>query len=337
MYDCSGILKHFLKINKSSEVYTKSLNTAGGQEYLEKAKIFLIRADGSSYVMKFFPNSLTKLKKIETSLMFQHHLYSKNIPVSKIFYTNMGELFHQGKNGEVYTLQSFVPSDSSPVSIRTITAVAEQIGNLHKISSKFFEHFHFTEQEYPKPLLGLLTNALGELSSKQDLSSRNINCLSNFFSNCISKVNSIWFHSDYLSHFFHYIHGDFNNNNILILNQQVSGIIDFDNARLGDPLDDIIRFLLHISIFRFQKKVYVLEDIDPDLIQTFLLSYLKVTKLPFLTEDRVWKLTYTISIELTVLMMLRGYIIEYASSNQYFNHFEKISSLFAKEVSACIH
>lgn len=211
----------------------------------------------NKYVLKIFYENDKSYKK-DISLF---NIIKNNIPVQDISKMD----FDKCINNKQYMIYRYIDGNSisqylnqgKKLTKELVKAVASVLGKVHNI--KFEKRGYLDEN----------LNVIGEIESIENLFNKyiNDNVKSRLGNENINKIKSIIYKYEeelsYIEKDSRLIHGDFQGTNIIINNEMVSGIIDWEFCMSGSPLMDIGQF------FRYE------EYFDNELIIAFENEYKK--------------------------------------------------------------
>jgi len=307
----------------NDDLYIKYNNN---KKYHSVSQVIRIKDLEGTYILKELPSYCSNLDYVNKILEFQRIIVSKNIPIPPFFKTVKGKnyvlLNKEGRNF-LYTLQEFIPGTKWMAQKEQIEKSAILLASFHQISKELYSESERIDLPYKNIFDDIenLTNiAFTELSHrlKKPFKKEEENSLIDFFKNCgdnIIDIKNKLILNDYRSIII-YVHGDFNPSNLIFNCSDISAVIDFDNCGIDNPINDIIRFILHICYFNFDNNTIP----DFEVAGFFLRSYFQHGFLKIQNIIEFFPLVLrAIAIELSIIYILRGYFTSYQACHQFFD------------------
>ena len=264
-------------------------------------KVFI--QDG--YLLKEMPDYI---KSIESLTDLHNHLSSLGLPVPKLIRNKDGKLF-TAMNNKFYTLQARIEGHQ-------YTGTEIEIKNLGKCLSYFhnktknIKNNKIQENIFYK-VLKFIDNLLPELKNRAILNKTQEQSIVRYMKITRKQVIALK-NSAYRKGYkkiSQVVHGDFHPLNVILAkDRSVKSLIDLDNLSINNPLDDVVRCLLHIAYFQFKEHSTNFKEIpnnfDEYKAQLFLQDYLQNMQ-DTCYLDYFYEVLKTITIELSTLGILR--------------------------------
>ena len=312
------------------------------------------------HILKEIPPYCSDTNFLQASFCLRDCLRENGIPVPVLISTKQNKRYitKKGYSGKekVYLLEEFMDGKSWSKKQETIESMAFMLGNLHRSSASAFEEISEKTQIYQRELLDLPRKNIFELAtiitgvaieeivgSEKALSTSELESLENFIHECQTRLERIEISA--LQKGYNLIsipiHGDYNPTNILFdQKNQVSGVIDFDNCCITNPIHDVGTALLHISYFSFEKEVLpkcegLQHENNLRNAKIFLDSYFQSAPvkpeqvLPYIEE-----VAEAVAIQLSTLYLIKGIYTKFSHANELFQHVESARSLIKQAFEA---
>ena len=209
---------------------------------------FLIETENGKFVLKFFrPNSRVQ-EEIDFFFFLLSYLLNFGFPVYKTIPSKSGNLAFEVEILErtmKVAIFGFLPGEHK---------VYTEIKRVHlQEVGRVLRNLHETLKGFPKEKL--LKVKSSQENFRQALKRTHAQLTRNFSENyfCLSEEKINFFEQTWKDDYknllalspkletkeFQLIHGDFTTGNVVFTNDKISGILDFDNARMGLVLEDL--------------------------------------------------------------------------------------------------
>ncbi len=267
------------------------------------------------FFLKKHPVSVFEEKLFQEQFLYQTILKEKGLPTKDYIYFNFIPYLKIKENGltHFFSVQKYedklIPWRSTPDQIVQMAKILQKLHTFSYEIDTYSQLPHFKNKDLFKDIQCLLSNSYIELKEKYPNYSES---LWSFWKEFLNWASSLINLEKRKTFDFGYpllsipIHGDFHHNNLLFDHQGVFALIDFDNSCLGDPLEDVIRAILHMFVFDFKNPLNFLSgDFNSKTVELFLLHY-SFNEPMFLKLDLIKSLTKIISVQLITLYFLRG-------------------------------
>lgn len=260
-----------LEIEKKYNIKIKGIEELQGG-WLNKK--YVIEVNDKYYVLKEF--SLSKfpngyLKILRETLHLQNLLAQEGLLVPGVLENSDKDVLTNISNGEYYFIQEFIDGQAkieSELSLNEIESIGENLAKLHlaleKIDKKNFNNdfMHYKN-------INDLNNELFQRKQQIDCHTPKeyIDCvaLHNDIIRNIDKTKILEKQSVQL------IHGDYTPDNILLLNDRVNGVVDFELTRINTRLQDFGRIMLSVAFKN--------SDFDVLKVKSLMTGYKKIIKI----------------------------------------------------------
>ena len=283
--------KLVLEIEEKYNIKIKSIKVLQGG-WLNKK--YIIEVDDKYYVLKEF--SLNKfpngyLKTLKETLYIQNSLKKNKLLVPSVLENSNNDLLTNLSNGEYYFIQEFIKGHSKnadELSLNEIESIGENLAKLHllmqNIDRKKFDNdfMHYKNINDLKIELQQKKNQINNATPEK-------------------YINCIILHSDIIKNIeetkmlekqtIQLIHGDYTPDNILLLNDRVNGIVDFELVRINTRLQDFGRIMLSVA---FKNDNFDLQKVKA--LMTGYNKYIKIDdeeindslKVVWINESNIW-------------------------------------------------
>lgn len=308
-----------------------------------------------NYILKQIPPYCANIQFLDAALLFRETLREMGIPIPKFIKTSDNkkyalEKLESGKD-RIYILENFIDGISWKKKKEQVENMASMLAKIHKISHDiFFSKKQTTEISYDKKLelpkknvfdiaSHMLKISKEVLSTNSTWNSDKKNFLNSFINKChvhLQKIKKSAMKKGYNTIMIP-IHGDYNPTNILFDKENnIIGIIDFDDCCIDNPIHDIATALLCICYFPFEKKGKLFLDkyqyeLSIRNAKLFFSHYFKNSHLnsekiiPYIDEA-----FEAIAIQCLALYLIKGIYTEFSQVEDFFQHITLSKNLIKK-------
>jgi hypothetical protein len=294
-----------------------------GQLFNTVSNVIKITTLSGTYVLKKYASYCNNKKKLEKMVQFQLNLKKNGLQIPQYIKSEDGSMIVSMKEKNqlsLFSLQCFSKGYPWKLGEPHLKQAANLLFTYHQLSLQFFnkekKNSLFLQKNILTDVTSLTKGAYKELLIKKNTvaHSHEKKIIKNFLHVCYKQllemsdvVNSREFKENNLI-----VHGDYNPNNLIYGNNKIEAIIDFDNYGIDNPLNDIIRFILHSCFYNFESFIDLSNSINLSMSKYFLnIYYYNVNCFHKYSLDIVYAISLIISTELIVISILRGYIIKF--------------------------
>ncbi len=280
------------EILKNYEIPILKIDNLSGGWLNEK---YLIESSNKKwYVLKEL--SLEKfshkhLQYLIQTVKLQHYLYKENVAVPKILLNNDKEVVSEFSNNKYFFIQDYVKGYSKEfdkLTNKEIFSIGKNLAFLHNklknidsgaFKSDFLKYKNINDlkQELQAKRLEINKNSSRKFVQQINLSEEILNSGE---LNRIINQNKLQL-----------IHGDFTPDNIILENNKVKSIIDFELVRINSKLQDIGRIVLSIAFFNGEFDLSKLKSFIDGYSTVYKISYLDIInsfKIVWINEFNIW-------------------------------------------------
>lgn len=310
-----------------------------GHVFNSVSKVFKITALSGTYILKKYPHYLTNIMVLEKIIDYQLYLRDKGLPIPlyvKSFDENRVVKIIENGQMHFFSLQHFSAGYTGKLNKNHLRQAAFLLSAYHKVSVSYYSDKNFfsifPNKDILKDTLLLAKNAYKELLTQRATKfnfheKKNIQF---FFNTCyiqLFKITDIINSTDLKENNL-VVHGDYHPKNIIYGINKAVALIDFDNCGIDNPLNDIIRFILHSCYYNFETPIEETRKIDSEKAKYFLNIYfseinqfMNVRYLP----ETIYAISRIISTEMIIIAVLRGYIFSFNNIMLYINSIDCLS------------
>ncbi len=307
------IVLPFLNINGTAIIFNRRSETA-------KKAILLI--NNEHFVLKEIPWYCANAHYVRYELLFQEYLYMQGLPIPEIIKTKKQKLFVSLENDKFFFLQRFKFGSSWKKNSAELINSAKALADIHlssMLNSKELIGCYNPPQTTVFELSLKMLDVLNEvgLENSKFISQEDLRELEIFYKekkDSIVSLEKSAIKKNYNDSFI-CIHGDYNPWNIIYdqSNYSVTGIVDFDNSVIDNPVHDVAEGILDFCFFVFKEQMTRFKSI-PSGFQSenatlFLVNYMVTYRkrgvdLHFL--EYFYESVIAVAIELFALGIVRG-------------------------------
>jgi Ser/Thr protein kinase RdoA (MazF antagonist) len=227
---------------------------------------FLVGGTDGKYVLRRYRRNNDEAR-VRFQLRFQQHLLDSGFPTSTIILTHTGDPL-VAEDGGLWSLFGHVEGSEHDFARREqVVDAARRLAQFHRIAETFTEPEvvcevnrewcdWWSEGEREMCELALMfegRSSEAELAFLRDWWSRSIR---EWPAERVESLPRGW------------IHGDYHGRNMVFVNDQIRGIVDFDPVRRGVIVEDISR-----AVFMFARESRSSRHIRPDVASAFVKEY----------------------------------------------------------------
>ena len=208
----------------------------------KKAPKKIIKCGDKKYLLKRRPHGKDDPFRVAFAHTIQKILIAENFPIAKIIPNKQNETAF-AFSGHIYELFEYVQGSRFRPSPQATFNAGRTLAQFHKLTS-----------DYPSPLKPVATiyhdseNIRGffqNISQAHNLQLDKVaKELSSHYNLAARNVNNLGFH-DWTQQI---LHGDWHPGNILLAEQQVVAVLDFDSIKIAPAPCDLANAMLHFSI-----------------------------------------------------------------------------------------
>lgn len=256
-------------------------------------KIFIKDRKGNEYVLKEL--SLKKFPQYYFNTLcetvhIQDQLYNEKIKVPRIIKNKSGECITKIDN-TYYFMQEFLKGNSketSELTSKEIKDIGKNLGLIHiALKSKNIRHFNTELLKYKT--IDILSEELNSRKAQiiHDTPQEYIEEL-NLHQEIIDDLRKTKFLEDKETQL---IHGDFTPDNIIVSNNKLIGIIDFELVRINSTLQDIGRIVLSTCFYNNKfnsKKLNSFIKGYSEIISIDINTIINSIKMVWCNEINIW-------------------------------------------------
>lgn len=195
--------------------------------------------------MKKFPANYIKI--LINAIKIQNELYNQNILVPKLIINNSKKLVSTFSDNRLFYLQEFVNGEtkaSTNITNEEVYSIGKNLALLH-LSLKKMNIKPFNSNFLKFKSIIDLNNVLIHKKENSDSSSSQLYIKQ--LNNCEKIIDDLKKTNFLEQQKLQLIHGDFTLDNIILFNNEVKAIIDFELVRINSKLQDIGRCILSCS------------------------------------------------------------------------------------------
>lgn len=195
--------------------------------------------------MKKFPTNYIKI--LINTIKIQNELYNQNILVPKLIINKSKKLVSTFSDNRLFYLQEFVNGEtkaSTNITNEEVYSIGKNLALLH-LSLKKMNIKPFNSNFLKFKSVIDLNESLTHKKENIDSSSSQLYIMQ--LNNCEKIINDLKKTNFLEQQELQLIHGDFTLDNIILFNNEVKAIIDFELVRVNSKLQDIGRCILSCS------------------------------------------------------------------------------------------
>ncbi|TKJ93367.1 hypothetical protein PaeCFBP13512_02920 [Paenibacillus sp. CFBP13512] len=271
--------------------------------------------DGSLYFMKEVPWYVESIEYAKSIIQLQYELSVKGIKVPEVILTTSKKLFVHIDTNKILYLQKYILNSNMYKNYsEQIYAAGKELRDFEiKAASVFRLNIlaipQYSPYESAKNVLVLLLKKF--IKKRSEMKKEDQEEIQNFVRACRKLIDQ-WStqHGQISGKQESIIHGDLNPMNFIFSNKgSVSGLIDFDNACIADPLVDVAEGLLTFAGVTYREnssRLASINELEFSNFEQFLNGYTETHGLALEEREVLPLLIATAGIRLASLGLIRG-------------------------------